>query len=185
MRQIYKKYVATVALIWAACFLLCFFIYMLVIAPQKQESFQIEKELDEAKQTYYAIVKAAQKETSVRLSKEIENLRNRLEEFVIDFDDLANLTFDMSKIAAEKKITSFSSKSKDSSGVSSIPNCDNICEHNIKVGFTAGFNQFASFLNALERNRPVLFVDEFTIKRSKMCESGHQVNMSLSICVRK
>ena len=112
-------------------------------------------------------------------------MRNRLNDFVTDFDDSANLTLDISQIASKKELGSFRIKTKEKRGGSAIPNRNYICEDNIDIGFTAGFNQFAAFLNTLERHRPVVFVDKFTITRSKENNSAHKVNMNLVVFVGK
>jgi hypothetical protein len=156
---------------------------MIVLAPQKKTRKQIENQLAEKKQIYNSALKATEEETKVWLNEQIENLRNKLSGFVIDFEDSANLTFDISQIANEKKLDSFSIKGKDTS-VSST-DFKYLRENCIDVGFTAAFNQFATFLNALERHWPVIFVDSFKITRSRRNEPGHKVNMGLALFVRK
>lgn len=185
MKLTYKKYFTTVALIWTGCIILFFFTYMLVLAPQKKSKKQIEKQFAEKKQIYNSALKAAREETRIRLSEQVEYLRSKSRDFVIDFEDSATLTFDISQIARGKKLASFSIENKDKPGSSAIPNCNYISENHIDVRFTAGFNPFAAFLNALERHRPVVFADSFTITRSDQNDSGHQVSMALSIFVRK
>ena len=95
------------------------------------------------------------------------------------------MTFDISQIANEKKIASFSIKTKDDRRGPAIPKYTYISENHIDVSFTAGFNQFAAFLNALERHRPVIFIDRFEITRSEQDSSGHEASMRLSVFVRK
>ncbi len=50
--KIYRKYLTTAALIWAACFMLFFFVYMLVLRPQRGSKKQVENKLTEKKQMY-------------------------------------------------------------------------------------------------------------------------------------
>ncbi|HUU20084.1 MAG TPA: GspMb/PilO family protein, partial [Sedimentisphaerales bacterium] len=90
-----------------------------------------------------------------------------------------------SQIANEKNVASFSIKSKDSRELSTIPDCKYICENHIVISFIGGFNQFATFLNSLERHRPVLFVDKFTITRSGQDDSGYQVSLNVAAFVKK
>jgi len=181
--KIYRKYFATGALIWAGCFILFLFVYMIVLAPQKKSRKQAENQLAEKKRIYNSALKATQEETRIWLNEQIENLRSKLNGFVIDFEDSANLTFDISQIANEKKLGSFSIKGKDTSKGSA--DFKYLSENHIDVGFTAAFNQFATFLSALERHWPVIFVDSFKITRSRRNEPGHKVNMGLAVFVRK
>lgn len=173
----------TVALMWAGSFMLFILVYILVLAPQKKSKKQIEKQLADTKQTYNSVLKAAQEETKVQLNEQIAQLRNRFKDYAIDFEDSANLTFDISQIANEKKVSSFSIKTKEK--LAELTNCDYISENHMNISFTSDFKQFATFLNTLERYRPVVFIDKFEIIRSKQGNSGHEVNMSLAVFVKK
>jgi Tfp pilus assembly protein PilO len=184
-KKTHKKYLMTTGIIWAACFVVFLLAYLLVLGPQKNHEKRIENKLAERKQAYESALRAAQKETKIRLNEQIERLQSRLRDFVIDFEDSANLTFDISQIANEKQVASFSIKSKDSRGLSTIPDCKYICENHIVISFIGGFNQFATFLNALEQHRPVLFVDKFSITRSGQDDSVYQVSLSVAAFVKK
>ncbi len=183
--KIYKKYLTRAAIVWAACLVLLLLVYMIALRPQKSNRKRLEKKIAEKKQMYESAQRATQEETKIQVNEQIERLRNRLRDFVIDFEDSANLTFDISQIANEKNVTSFSVQNKDDRGVSVIPDCNYICENHIDISFTAGFNQFATFVNALERHRPVLFVNEFVITRSNKNESAYQVSLDVAAFVRK
>jgi hypothetical protein len=187
MKSVYRKYFTKAALVWAGCFVLFFFAHMLMLAPQENSKEWLEGRLAGKKELYSSALKAARKETKIHLTEQIEHLRNRLKSFVIDFEDSANLTFDISRIASEKEVTSFSIETKDNgSRGTATSDYDHIFESYIDISFlTADFNQFAALLNALERHRPVIFVDRFAITRSDKGGPDHQVNMSLAVFVRK
>ena len=180
-----RQRLMTAGLIWSACFVVFLLAYILVLGPQKKHEKRIENKLTESKQVYESAQRAAQKETKIRLNEQIERLQSRLEDFVIDFEDSANLTFDISQIANEKKVASFSIKSKDSRGPSTISETKYIRENHLVISFIGDFNQFATFLNALERHRPVLFVDKFAITRSGQDDSGYQVSLNVAAFVKK
>jgi hypothetical protein len=132
-------------------------------------------------------LKASDKETKIQLDGQIERLRNELNNFVVDFNDSANLTFDISQIASEKAVTSFSieASKRDNSKDKTAPE-KYISESFIDISFSAtDFNQFAALLNALERHQPVIFVDRFAITRSDRSGSDRQVKMNLSVFVSK
>lgn len=159
--------------------------YTFVLGPHKSSRKRLERTLAEKKQTYESAQAAAQEQTKIRLNEEIENLRGRLKDFVLDFEDSANLTFDIGRIANEENVASFSIKNKNEQGLSEIPDCNSICENHIDISFIAGFNQFATFINALERHQPVLFINEFTISRSKKGQSTYQVSLDVAAFVKK
>jgi len=180
----HRKYLTTAGIIWAGCLVVFLLVYVLILGPQKNYNKRLERELAEKKQVYELAVRATQKETKIRLNEQIEALQSRLGDFVIDFENSANLTFDISKIASEKKLDSFSIKNKDNKGLVAIPDCSYICESQINISFTGGFNQFATFLNALERHRPVIFVDKFTINRPQN-GTGYKVTLNVAAIVKK
>ena len=177
----------TAGLIWAACSVVFLLVYILVLRPQKNYEKRIENKLAEGKQVYESALIAARKETKIRSNEQIERLKTRLKDFVIDFEDSANLTFDISQIANDKKVASFSiMKSKGGRGLSTKHEGKYIREKHIVINFIGGFNQFAAFLNALERHRPVIFVDKFTITRSTgQDDSGYQVSLDVAAFVKK
>jgi len=180
-----KKYFVITALIWSGCAVLLVFLYMLLLAPQTKESKKIKVQLEQAKQVYRSALNAAQKGTQIRMKKQIEQLERRLGDFVIDAEDSANVVFQISRIASEMDLGSFNIKTKQQREGSEIPNCKLIQAEHIAVSFTGGFNQFAAFLNSLERHRPVIFVDEFKITRSKTGGHVHQADMNLTVFVKK
>jgi len=172
---------------WAGCFVLFFYAYVLMLVPQQNSKEWLERQLARKEQIFSSALKAAQKEIKIQLNKQTEDSRNRLKNFVIDFEDSTNLTFDISRIANEKEVASFSIETKsDSDRGTATPDYKYIFESQVNISFlTASFNQFAALLNALERHRPVIFVDRFTITRSERGRSEHQVNMSLAVFIRK
>lgn len=181
----HRKYLLASGIIWAACFVIFMLAYMLIVRPQKISTKLIEDKLAEKKQLYKSALNAAREETRVQLKEQIESLKNRLKDFVVDFEDSANLTFDLSQIAEEKRIASFGSKVKNNRGLMTNVDYKYIRENHINISFIGDFIQFATFLNTLERHRPVIFVDKFTITRSGREDSGYQISLNVTAFVKK
>ena len=183
--KIYRKYLTRTAIAWAACLVLFILAYILILGPQKSNRKRLESTLAEKKELYEFAQRSTQEQTKISLNEQIEGLRDTLKDFVVDLEDSANLTFDIGRIANEENVSSFSIKNKDKNGVSEIPDCNSICENHIDISFVAGFNQFATCVNAMERHQPILFVNEFTISRSNKEESMYQVNLDVAAFVKK
>lgn len=183
--KIYRKYLTRTAIAWAACLVLFVLVYILVLGPQKSSRKRLESTLAEKKEQYEFAQRAAQEQTIIRLNEQIEGLRDIIKDFVVDFEDSANLTFDIGRIANKEKVASFSIKNNDKQGISEIPDCNIICESHIDISFIAGFDQFATVVNALERHQPVLFVNEFTISRSNKDDSTYQVTLDVAAFIKK
>jgi hypothetical protein len=134
---------------------------------------------------YDSALQTSQQDSRARLTEEIEYLQSKLRDFVIDSQDSANLTFDVSQIANEKNVSGFSIKIKDTRKTAKKTDSAYIAAEQLEIQFSSGFNEFAALLNALERHRPVVFVDKFSIARSDKSNSDHRVSMSLSVYIRK
>ena len=181
----YRKHFTTVGLIWAGCLILFVFAYIIVFAPQRKSKKQVQNQLAETQRMYDSAINATKEETKIRLKEEIENLQAKLKDFVIEFEESANLTFDISQLANEKKVDSFSIKDQENRRGFAGAELEHLRENHINISFEGGFNQFAAFLNALERHRPVVFVDNFRITRSRQEDKGNKVDMKLAVLVRK
>jgi hypothetical protein len=185
MKPIYKKYISRVSLSWGGCLVLFLAIQILILGPQGRKRAELERQLTAKRQTYEAAMTGAREESRAKWQEQIKELENKLHGFAIGAEESANLTFDISQLAKDKHAHSFSIKGKDGGFESQTPFSDSIGENRLNVDFAAGFREFATLLNALERNRPVVFVDKFKLERSKKGEPGHPVNMELSVFVLK
>jgi hypothetical protein len=158
---------------------------MIVIAPQGGCKKQIGQQLAEKKQMYEAIIKINQQETQTRLNNQMAEWRDNLKEFVAAPEELAGLTFDIGQIANDIKLDSFSIKPQGDRESQNVSNNKYVCENKINVDFKANFNKFAAFLNAMERHRPVIFVDKFAITRAGQDDLVNQVSIDLMVFVKK
>ena len=185
MKPIHKKYCKTAALIWTACLVLLVIAYFVLLAPQKKIMKQLEEQLVQTKQSYENVQQSESPEAKEKLYKQLEVLKDKLAKFAIDIEDTADLTFNISKIANEKNVSSFTIKDKSSKGGTELPGCSSVSEHQISINFKSGFTQFASVLNALERHHPFVFIDNFAISRSQQDDLSHDINMNLAVYARK
>lgn len=180
-----KKLFTIVAFIWAGSLVLFVLAYIIVLSPQQKSRQEVETEFTQTKRKYDSVIEMSREETKARFKEELESLQNKLKDFAFDFEDSPNLTFDISQIANEKKVESFSIKTQEDRINSERLGLKYLQENQVNINFAGNFNQFATFLNTLERNRPVVFVDNFRITRSPREELGHKVNMKLAVFVRK
>jgi len=173
------------ALVWMACVILFVIAYYFIIGPQLKIKTGLEKESAEKRQMYREAMEAADEESRKKLVDEVERLKNELSGYIAEFEDSANLTFDIGRIAAEKQVSSFTIKTTDRINNVDQLESKNLQENRIDIAFESDFRQFATFLNALERHQPVIFVDSFKMSRAGSNKTLHKVDMDLSIFVRK
>lgn len=182
MKIIQKKYLGTMLLVWGACLILLFFAYMIVLLPQSQQKKHLKSELDKMEQRYSEIQDATNQESRDRLTNLVESLRNLAGAFVINFEDNSNLTFDIGHLAELQNLGSLSIKTRPDQ---SLLKCSHITENQISINFNSGFNQFLALLNALERHRPVVFVDDFSVNRPQQGQQNNEITMNLSVLMTK
>lgn len=185
MNKIFKEYLKLLGLVWIGCIILFVFVYMMVLKPQGRSKRELSRQLEEKKQDYIAARATSNEETRKSLMLEVERLENQLRRFVADANNAANLTFDISRIANSNNVLSFSIKARDNKAIFGIPQCNLIGENRMDVSFNGDFRQFAIFLNTLERQEPVVFVDSFSITKANQSQEANRINMSLSVFVEK
>jgi hypothetical protein len=82
-------------------------------------------------------------------------------------------------------VSDFTVKTSEQGRVQDTLTARNLQENYIETAFTSDFLQFASFLNALERHHPVIFVDRFKISYGDHGGMSNKADMTLSYFVRK
>ena len=189
MKSIYGQYFKIGIIFWAVCFIILLLAYMFVLAPQERIRRMTERKLDETKNLAQSAREAAEEKNKKELTKLLTDSGNKLRGFVVDPENAANLTLDIGRISNDVKLNAFSSNfvggEEATRGVVRTDNFKHITPRQISVDFNSSFNKFAVFLNTLERRRPVIFVDTFSITRSAESDSGHKVDMKLAVLVGK
>ena len=185
MKSIYRKYFKIVTIFWAFCVIILLLSYLFVLAPQEKLRRMTERKLADTKLLAQSAREAAEEENKNLLLDQLSNSSERLKAFVIEQENAPNLTFEIGRISSEVKLNSFSSNFTGSEGTVKTDNYKHIIARQISVNFNSSFNKFAIFLNTLERSRPVVFIDTFSITRSGESDSGHKVDMKLAVLVGK
>src|SRR4030042_1027552 len=175
MKSIYGKYFKIGILFWGACFVVLFFSYLVVLAPQERLRRVTERKLAETNRLAQSAREAAEERNKNKLLDQLTKSEDILKGFVVEQENAANLTFEMGRISSEIKLNSFSSMFTGGEGTLKTDSYKHINARQISVNFNSSFNKFAVFLNALERSRPVVFVDTFSITRSTESDTGHKV----------
>jgi hypothetical protein len=172
-------------LFWGICFVVLFFSYLAVLAPQERLRRATERKLAEINRLAQSAREAAEERNRNKLLEQLSKSEERLKDFVVEQENAANLTFDIGRISSDIELNSFGSIFTGGEGTLKMDNYKHISARQISVNFNSSFKKFAIFLNILERSRPVVFVDTFSITRSTESGSGHKVDMKLAVLVEK
>jgi hypothetical protein len=185
MKSNYGKYFKIGIIFWAACFIVLLLVYLAVLAPQERLRRATERKLAETQRMAQSAREAAEQKNRAELLEQLAKYDDRLKAFVVEQENAANLTFDIGRISSNVELNSFSSIFTGGEGTLKTDNYKHITARQISVNFNSSFNKFAMFLNALERSRPVIFIDTFSITRSTESNYGHNVDMKLAVLVGK
>ena len=119
--------------------------------------------------------------------KTMEELRTQLDVFSVGYNEVVGLLFSINQLADQIHVADFSTSSKPSAshGTSRMKGHETLDERRLVVTFSADFAKFATFVNQLERNRPVIFIDKFTITNKSSTTSKHPVSMVITFLARK
>jgi hypothetical protein len=181
----YKKHIVTLCVVWAVSAALFTVAHFFIVSPQLKVKAKLMKESANKQKLFEAAIDAAKEETQKKLADEVDSLRTKLYVYASDFEDSANMPLEISRVAAEKQVASFTVKKGEQTREAAQMNVKNLREDRIEISFVSDFRQFAAFLNALERHQPVVFVDRFRLIRGNEGPASHKADMDLTVFVTK
>jgi hypothetical protein len=183
--RVRNKYLTIVAAAWGPFFALtaafCFF----VIKPQIDCTRKLAAELNTTRTLYFQAQEAAKTETQTRMAQTVEKVQARVADFVIPLTAAPDLAFEISQLANEAGVESFAMRPRNRGGIDPPATVDRLLEKHIDLSFASPFQHFLALVNALERHRPSLFIETFTISHSQAQSSEPQVNMELAALIEK
>ncbi len=183
MKADYKRFLMLWALLWGGAIVLLLGIHAFLLLPQRKESKLLLDQLTE-KRLKYDLSKAADNELArARLSEKVSMLADELDKYVARIEDLDRLWFSVSRMAGEIGVDGFQIQGTDDA-YSVIPNCYNIGRTSAEVNFAGSFTKLARFINRLERNKPIILIDDLSILQSTKENSKPQAKLLLSVFVQ-
>ncbi|MHC5059510.1 MAG: GspMb/PilO family protein [Planctomycetota bacterium] len=184
MKSDYKRFLKLWALLWTGAIVLLVLIHVFLMLPQRQESKLLANQLAE-KRLKYDLSKAADNELErARLNEKVGMLADELDKYATRVEDLDRLWFGVSRMAGEIGVEGFQIQGIDPESYSEIPNCYNIGRASAEVNFTGSFTELARFINCLERNRPIVLIDDLSITQPNKEGAKPPAKLFLSVLVR-
>ncbi len=183
--EIMKLPKKTIYLACAACIAAVFVIIsvgIFALGPQRKAIRDIEAIIQDKEAEVADTHKNGQNSNSI-FQQELSSAHQTLSRFVVSYEQAANLAIDISKMAKQAGVKDLSSTNQMPDSYGAINECRHILEGRMQIKFKSSFSQFAKFINLLERNKPVIFIDTFKIKLAANINEGHQVEMVLTFFV--
>ncbi len=183
--KVRDKYLLIMAVVWVPCLALGAVSYAMILHPQMDQRRELETKIMQAKEHYARALEAAKPELQAHLTEQVDRLRNRIADFLVRPEDAPELAFEIGTLAQEARLESFGIKPTNTRASGKPSDCTAIEGKSLHVNFLAGYTRFAAFLNALERRRPVVFVETFAIDRTLEADAQPQIDMELAVLVEE
>lgn len=183
LHPLYRKYLTTVAVIWAVSITLLTVFYVAFISPQRTRHQQLAQQIDQKQFEARSAERTADVQTMQELEQQVSRLGQKLSMFVSGRRQSANLIFDIGRLAQSKQVEAFSVGQRDNIASAGIPQCNYLERAQISISYNAAFNQFARLLNAMERHDPVIFIDSFRLTGPTRQGENPTVAMDLQVFI--
>lgn len=183
--KVRNKYVLSMAVVWGPFLLLMIGFHLLVLGPKMRRVKALEAELADARMILSRAMDAAKEENRMALREAVAQVDDRVSDFVLRPETAPDLGFEIGQLANRTGAESFNMKPRNRQRSAAVADCDQFGEERIDVSFRSRFHDFAALLNAVERHRPILFVETFVIDRPRTPSSKPQASMELAVLVEK
>ncbi|MHC4524296.1 MAG: hypothetical protein ACYTEU_01055 [Planctomycetota bacterium] len=171
--------------VWAVSVIVLGAGYFLFYLPQKTELAQLQNQCSESQMELERAQLAGQDQTKEKMQRRCQEADRLISDFSTEHDKTTELVFEVGQIANDLRLAEFSSKNEKKRDQSTIEKSKTLDEGWLNVKFFATFDQFAQFMNQLERHCPVVFIEEVSFRRGTSSGKGHEVSLQLSFLAEK
>jgi Tfp pilus assembly protein PilO len=175
-----KKYGLSVGGTWGVWLILTAAIYVLTLGPQNALMARLQNEFVTSNEDYSLAQTAGRPETKAGMEKKLKDLSQKTAYFVVPPDNTPGLILQISQLAAKNQLQDFTTRMVSSYSNSKENDASNIVEVWLELEFTGGFTQMAAFINALERNDPVVFIENINLRRGTQANALPSATMQIS-----
>lgn len=176
MKQTNNNGSTLVRVIVLVVFMLSAGAYGYLIYTSHQNLYDINNKIESQHGEIENIVTMSSKSRKQAILKSITSNRDKIEYLMMTSEEMNEMTFTLHQMAKTAGISEFSSNVAPEP-CSLIPGCKQLSEGRIQLSFNAEFQDFATFLNMLERHDPVIFVDKFSIEAPRKNASRRKTEM--------
>lgn len=177
-----SRYATAGIAVWGFCLVLLGIGYGLFYAPQHADLTELKNQFQQNETQLEKAQLAASVEVREKIQLECEEKSRLIGCFSTEHNAQTELVFEIGQIASELHLSDFSSKHENQQAQSTVKN--GLEEAWLEVEFVATFEQFAQFINQLERNCPVVFVEKVFFRRNSEESQGHDVTLMLSFLTK-
>jgi hypothetical protein len=181
----WKKYGLSVGGTWGVWLLLMAITYFLVIGPQDILMARLSKEFAFSNEEYNLAQSAGKQDVKNRMEQKLQTVLQKTAYFIIPQDNAAELILQISQLAAKQQLQEFATKAANVGFSSGTEDTSQINQAWLELDFKGSFSQMASFLNSLERNDPVVFIENIEMRRNTQANNLPEARVQISYLTGK
>jgi hypothetical protein len=182
-KSLLQKYGLAVAGVWGVWLAISVLLYLLILGPQGRLMATLQQTMQTATEDHELAQKAHRPETKLHIQERMEKATQNLNQFMIGADAASKLTVLISQLAAQQSLADFSVKTRELPPTFDDPKKSGITEAWLELTFSGPFNQCAAYINALERNKPVIFIESAEIQRNAQTTENPTVRLLISYLI--
>lgn len=175
-----SRYPVMLAAVWIIFLIVSIVGYWQLYQPLQAERIEVQRQFSESSQQLEQARLAARQETKQQIQQRLEHSTQTIADFCVPSESVTNLVFQIGQIANDLHLIDFSSKNQKNAYTSTLGTAKRMSEGWLIVEFFASFEQFARFINQLERNCPAVFVEKVQFRRGTAESKGHDIKLELS-----
>lgn len=169
---------------WAVCVLLLGAGVLFFHLPQKEVLNRVQKQFDESRQQRELAELAGQETVREKAQQRLDEVQQHIQQYSLPSDDVTTVAFEIGRTAGELGLSGFSSKHLSQQKLSTVKESKLLAEAWLVVEFEASYEQIVQFVHRLEQSRPVVFIEDLSIRRADNGQANHEVKMELSFLTR-
>jgi hypothetical protein len=154
-----------ILVVWLVCLGCVGVFYFLILSPQQRVTWnQSDKSTQEAKRVDFLQRFSSPQARNKNLA-EMEELGKRHASLLFRKDDLNRFDLRMNEIATQSRLVDFSCRDINPDLGAQFPKLKLLGQRKLRLSFKCSFPDFLNFINALERQQPLVLVSEYTLRR--------------------
>ena len=175
-----KKYWICVAALWVPWLILCVLTYLFVLEPLAQKYKTVHTQFASSNDLVSVARLASLEDTKQRQQAQLDELQAWIDSYCATEAQQDQVIFEISRLANAFALADYAGKTKQNVWGTGEDEEVKIQRVWMTITFKAPFQQFAAFVNAMERNCPAVFIESARIEKSQDRANQHRAKLLIS-----
>jgi hypothetical protein len=156
--------------VWLVGLVALLIVYGVILWPQQKQLFALKQQVRESNQRLERLQQAQSSGFQQRIRRELQALQQQYDALCFEPGDLSRLDFRIHDLASQCRVNKFSSQNAQGKEDKYFTNLTLTDQRKLEVVVDTDFSSFLRLINALERNKPALFIHEMVLSNSFFSE---------------